>query len=391
MRLKGVIAGAAVVLLAAVAAVAVWRLTSDEEGLKGTVTFGVLVPSTGPAAARARAKDVQDGADMAARELNENGGVLGRRLRLTVVDDACEPYIGYEAAKSFAEGGGVAGVVGGVCDDAAAREVPVIDAGGIPFLVTRANREDLITPDLTGAYLMNGTLYQQALSAVYWMNYRRAQRLAVLGDESRDSQALGKHVVALLDEAPRLVSLQTLPVGKRNVRTEAKAALESRPDFVLWTGGAASGGALARALHEAGFKGTFTASAASESPAFLAAAGPGGEGAFVTATARPGNLPNAGGWRSRFEAAYEHAPGLDALQAYDAVRTLAQAAKQADGTDGVKISENLLNLSNRLKNFLGVIRFARDHTLLYDNRVILVVKDGDFAWERSLRTDTLQG
>jgi branched-chain amino acid transport system substrate-binding protein len=35
------------------------------------------------------------------------------------------------------------------------------------------------------------------------------------------------------------------------------------------------------------------------------------------------------------------------------------------------------------------MRFARDHTLLYDNRVILKVKDGAFAWERSLRTDTL--
>ena len=40
-------------------------------------------------------------------------------------------------------------------------------------------------------------------------------------------------------------------------------------------------------------------------------------------------------------------------------------------------------------NSLGVVRFAGDHTLLYDNRVILKVKGGAFTWERSLRTDSL--
>ena len=113
--------------------------------------------------------------------------------------------------------------------------------------------------------------------------------------------------------------------------------------------------------------------------------------AFVTATASPRNLPNASSWRRRFQDAYHHTPGLDALQAYDAVRALAQATRQAGDIDGAEVANNLPKLSEKLTTFLGVERFARDHTLLYDNRVILVVKNGDFAWERSLRTDSLQG
>jgi branched-chain amino acid transport system substrate-binding protein len=385
---RRLVAGA-VALLAIVAVVGAWRLATDNEG---TIAFGVLAPSSGAGDAHARARDLADGANMAAAEINDHGGVLGRRLVLDVVDDACSPPIAYEAAKSFSEDGGVAGVIGGACDDAAAREIPVIDAGRIPFLVTTANRADLITPDVASTYLMNGTLYQQALSLVYWMNYRHAQRLAIVGDSSSDSQVLGKNVIRLIDQVPRLVSLQTVRVGKRDLETEAKAAVASRPDFVLWTGSAASGGALAKALHDTGFKGTFTASAASESPAFLDAAGPGGAvGAFVTATASPQNLPNAAAWRQRFQAVYHQAPGLDALQAYDAVRTLAQATRQAGDTDGAKIAANLTKLSEKLTTFLGAIRFARDHTLLYDNRVILVVKQRGFTWERSLRTDSLQG
>src|SRR5262249_10200311 len=156
----------------------------------------------------------------------------------------------------------------------------VLDAARIPFLVTTASGAGLITPATRYAYLMNGTLKQQAVSATHWINYRRAQRLAIVGDSSRESRTLARETDSAIDRVPRLVSLETAPVGKRDLRLEAKAALASRPDFIYWTGSPTGGGALARALHGLGFRGTFTASAASESPEFIAVAGPGAEGAF---------------------------------------------------------------------------------------------------------------
>ena len=49
----------------------------------------------------------------------------------------------------------------------------------------------------------------------------------------------------------------------------------------------------------------------------------------------------------------------------------------------------MTTLDTQFTNSLGVVRFANDHTLLYDNRVILKVENGAFTWERSLRTDSL--
>ena len=72
------------------------------------------------------------------------------------------------------------------------------------------------------------------------------------------------------------------------------------------------------------------------------------------------------------------------------MRTLAQAARQAHSADPASVAAQLTKLSTSFTTFLGVVRFAQDHTLLYDNRVILVAKDGKFAWKRSLRTDSLQ-
>ena len=388
------LAAAAVALLAIAAIVGAWKLsTGGGTKLEGKLTFAVLAPSSAGGTLAARGQDLADGAEMAAAEVNDHGGLLGHKLAVEVVDDACSPLIAYEAAKSIAEGGGFAAAVGGTCDDAAAREIPVLDAGGVPFLVTTANRADLITPDLASTYLTNGTIYQQALSAVYWMNYRHAQRLAILGDTSPDSQALAKNAIRLIDQAPRLVSLQTIRAGRRDLDTEAKATVASRPDFVYWTGSATSGGALVRALREAGFKGTFTASAASESrglPGRSRSRGSRGRvrhrhrepakpaERVVVATALPGRVsPHArarcpAGVRRRTRARPGDAPG----------RRHRRHSRSRD---------NLPKLSEKLTTFLGVVRFARDHTLLYDNRVILVVKNGDFAWERSLRTDSLQG
>src|SRR4051794_26141445 len=98
-------------------------------GLKGTGTGGGLGPA--PGALQARGADLADGARMAAEEINAKGGVLGHKVELQLVDDACEPYIAYEGAKSFMTAGAdVIGVIGGVCDEAAAREIPTLDSTG---------------------------------------------------------------------------------------------------------------------------------------------------------------------------------------------------------------------------------------------------------------------
>lgn len=363
----------------------------DSPKLHGTVTLGVLAPVEHAGPLGARGRDTMNGARMAVNEINAAGGVLGRKLQLTTIDDACDPQIGYEAAKALGDGSGVDGVIGGLCDAAAAREVGVVDASGLPFLVTAATSDDLAKQPLQSTYLMNGTVYQQALSAVFWMNYQRAQRLAVIDDAGAGSQQLAKEAIRLVDETPKLVSLQTVPRGTEDLTTIAAAAVASKPNFIYWTGAPATGGALVKALRAAGYKGTFTASAASESPAFLRAAGPdGAEGAYVTATATGENTPTAAKWLARFEATYKHPPGLDALQSYDAVRTLAHALTKAKSTDGAKVSAQIAKLDVHFTNALGVVRFAGDHTLLYDNRIILQVRHDAFTFKRSLRTDSLQ-
>ena len=162
----------------------------------------------------------------------------------------------------------------------------------------------------------------------------------------------------------------------------------SKPDVVFWAGSAAGAGRLVKALRRAGFKGTFLASAESDTPAFVAAAGSAADGAFVVAPAHPQNVAGGRAWAERFTAAYDHAPGRDAMQAYDAVRTLAQAITQTGKVDRPLNTAQLPRLDLEFKTLLGVVQFARDHTIQEDDHVILVVRDGVFRTANALRSNS---
>ncbi|WP_028067162.1 ABC transporter substrate-binding protein [Solirubrobacter soli] len=348
----------------------------------GQVSFGVLAPLTGSEATRG--KDLVDGAKMAMTDLNVRGGVLGQKVAIATYDDKCQAGAGRTGAEAVKTSEAV-GAVGGICASAArsaARELGPVK----PFLVTSANTPSIVSAKKTpNAYLINGTPYQSALAAVHWLAYSHAQKLSVVTATDRASRYLGEQVLGLSAPVPKPVSQQAVDAIDETV---VKSALAGDPDTVYWAGPPADGGKLLAALTDAGFHGGFVASEASESPEFLAAAGDAAEGAFVIAPATPQNLPEAAEWSERFKQKFGHEPGLDALQAYNGVLALAHAVTQSGKVDRERNSQELEVLDDDYKTFLDKgLSFASDHTIKYDNNIVLKVDGGQFTVENLLRSD----
>jgi branched-chain amino acid transport system substrate-binding protein len=349
--------------------------------LPGQVSFGVLAPLTGPEAARG--KDLVDGAKMAMADLNTRGGVLGYKVAIATYDDRCQARDGRSGAAAVKASEAV-GAVGGICAGAArsaARELGPVK----PFLVTSANTPSIVSAKTKNAYLINGTPYQSALAAVHWLAYSSAQKLSVVTADDRASRYLGDQVLGLSAPVPKPVAQQAVSGISESV---VKTALTGEPDTVYWAGPPADGGKLLAGLAAAGFDGAFVASEQSDSPAFIAAAGDAAEGAFVIAPATPQNLPEAADWVRRFKTKFGHDPGLDALQAYNGVRALAQAVTQSGKVDRKRNNQELEVLDESYKTFLDTgLSFASDHTIKYDNNIVLKVEGGAFAVENTLRSD----
>jgi branched-chain amino acid transport system substrate-binding protein len=352
----------------------------------GQVSFGVLAPLTGPHSDRG--KDLVDGAKQAMADLNVRGGVIGQKVELVTYDDGCDAADSRERAKAL-KGSEVAGALGGVCANAAGAAARTLGSG-LPFLVTSANAPSIVSAKRTPtAYLTNGTPYQSALATVHFLAYRTAQRLSVVTEDDRASKYLGDQVLGLSAPVPKPLSQQAVAPGTTDWGTYVKAALRGKPDTVFWAGSAAGGGAFLAALRAAGYEGAFVASSAAESAEFLTAAGEAAEGAFVIAPATPKHLPDAADWSRRFEARFKHAPGLDALQAYEGLRALAQAVTQSGKVDRERNSQELTLLDQSYTTFLGDagLQFASDHTTRYDNNIALEVKGGAFTVANTLRSN----
>jgi branched-chain amino acid transport system substrate-binding protein len=351
----------------------------------GDVVFGVLAPTSGTHAERGR--DLVDGAQMAIAELNVRGGVNGHKAALVTYDDGCDPKTAGTSALRLKDSK-AAGVVGGVCEGATGEAARTLGSA-VPFLITSANAPGLVSARRTPtAYLTNGTPYQSALATAHWFVYQRAQQLAIVTQDDRASKFLGDQVHKLSAPVPHPTTRQTVPAGTTDWAKYAKSALSGNPDTVYWAGPAAEGGALVKALRDAGYQGTFVASAQAESPEFLAAAGAAGEGAIVIAPATPQQLPAASKWTQTFTTRYKHAPGFDALQAYEGVRALAQAVTQSGKVDRARNSDELAVLDGTYKTLLGDagLSFSTDHTIKYDNNIALKVDGGKFAVANTLRS-----
>jgi branched-chain amino acid transport system substrate-binding protein len=310
--------------------------------------------------------------------------VLGKRVKLATLDDGCAAAASRESAQRLA-GQQLGGVLGGVCEDAASAAARTL-GDDLPFLVTSANSPKIVDAKTTPtAYLTNGTPYQSALAAAHFFVFKDAQKLATVSADGKASERLTKEVVDLSSPVPKAVSKQSVKADADFTRV-ARTALASKPDTVYFAGSAAASGKLVAALRSAGFDGDYVASAQSESPDFLSAAGDAADKAFVIAPASPQNLPEAAAWTKRFTARFKHAPGRDAMLAYDALQALAQAVTQSGEIDPERNSAELPRLPDKYAGLLGGLQFAKDHTVLFDNNVALTVSGGAFKLDNDLRS-----
>ncbi len=216
---------------------------SDEGGSvpkpRGEITFGVLAPLSGDMTERGQ--DLVDGAQLAAAEINDQGGVLGRQVRLAVEDGGCAPATGAQGATRLAAKNVVA-VIGGLCEDAAVAAAKTADA--TPFLVSSARADQLIEAGLPLAFPMEGTVHQEAMAAVHWMGYRSPQRVAVLGDGSPASQQLSELVTDRIKADGLTVSMRSAGTKDPDLAELTRAVTDAEADFVYWTGAAEPGGRL---------------------------------------------------------------------------------------------------------------------------------------------------
>ena len=289
------------------------------------------------------------GTELAIRELNGQGGILGRPIELLMLDNESSP-IGSHLAAERAVKAGVAGIIGAswsshslaVAKVAARHHLPMISPiSTIPSLtaigdsIFRVCYDD----DFQGRTLARFAYEDLAARhAIVFIDISSDFSMSIARIFHRTFTALGGAVVKEVE----------YKAGQEEFRQAVQEALPHRADVVFLSGYDESG-YLAAALKDAGSTAIPIGSDGWDAASFFAMGGNRIEqGYFINHWAPGATDPESRGFVGKFHGGAE-IPAATAL-AYDAVRVLAAAIEGAGTTDRHRILDSLRGL----KGFKGV-------------------------------------
>ena len=374
MTIRFVKLASQLVIAAAVSSFA--GMASAEEPIK----IGVSGPFTGGSSSMG--VSMRDGVRLAAEEINEAGGVLGRQLLLVERDDEAKNERGVQIAQELINKEKVTATVGFINTGVALASQRFYQEAKIPVMNNVATGS-IVThqfDDQPENYIFRNAAHDsiQAPMIVEEAITRRGfKKVAILADSTNYGQ-LGRED---LERALGLKNIKAVAVEKFNVKDvdmtaqllKAKAA---GADVVLTYAIGPELAQIANGMTKLGWKvpmiGSWTLSMAN----FIDNAGPGGEGArmpqtFIQEPTTPKRQAFIINYLRTFNPKNARIDSpVSAAQGYDSVYLLAAAIKQANSTNGPAIKAALEDLKAPVEGVVTTYKkpfTAKDHEAITAN------------------------
>ena len=305
-----------------------------------SIKIAMVIPATGPLTQYGDM--VKEGVATAVEQINAAGGINGKKIETTVVDDACEPKQGPVAANRVVNDK-IRYVIGPVCSGAAIAAAPIYNNEGVV----------VITPSATSPALTEGKNFhfifrtigrddqQGPAAAKFIINKAKPKKVAVLHDKQSYGQGIAASVRDELKKANVEVALfEGINAGDSDYSAVITKLKSAGADFVYYGGYHPEMGLLLRQAAEQGLKVRMMGPEGVGNPEINAIAGNAVEGMLVTLPADPAAKPENAALVKAFKDKGRDASGAFQMGAYTATQVLAQSIK-AVGDDAEKVADYL--------------------------------------------------
>ncbi|MGD8191499.1 branched-chain amino acid ABC transporter substrate-binding protein [Brevibacillus ginsengisoli] len=341
------------------------------------IVVGVILPMTGNNATDG--KDMSNAVDMAVKKINAAGGVLGKKLKIEIADDGCDPQMSTAAANKLVSQN-VTAVVGGYCSGATLPASGVFKNAGIPMIVTAANSAKLPAQGYDTLFLINGLVPDQAQKAADYMGNKNAKKIALVHDNSAYAKDLADSAKAAIEKAGgTVIAFEAINPEEKDFSALATKLKGLQPDATYFTGYYAAGGLMLKQFKQKSVPGLFMVGDGSFSEDVIKIAGAdNAEGLLITATPTAELIDGAQAFVSEYKQAYNLAPGPFSALTYNGINLLADSLKRANSTD----KEALKKAIKETKEFQALgqtISFNNQNTLDTSNFAVIQVAGGKFT------------
>ncbi|OLP03420.1 hypothetical protein BVU76_04775 [Mycolicibacterium porcinum] len=335
----------------------------------------------------------RDGAELAVQQLNDAGGVLGRRVELAVEDDESLPRGAVAAYHRLADRG-VAAVVGTSFSNASLAVLPHTDERRVVYVSTGAAHTQ-VDPVRPYVFMSPPTGHLVAAQLLRYCRDHGLTRIAVTFDSdsvfNREAWATQEAMLGRFGiEAATVVSVK---VDTENFGPAVAEVAESGAQALMaWVTGPPATG-LALAFRSAGLSIPMVAGLGAASPSFVTEVGPGADGIVVATSlvSVVSDLPPSAtrtviaALTEPFEIRHGAPPSQFAVDGYTAAKLIATAVEAA-GDDAPQAVQQAMDSLTCLTPE-GEYHFSpTDHSGLDANDVaIAVIRDGRFRltpWSR---------
>lgn len=378
MNILKVVAVLAIVVLAAIVGIRVFSPapTAPVVATTGDIAIAVAGPMTGSEAAFG--EQFKRGGLKAIEDINAHGGVLGRKLVITMGDDACDP----KQARSVAEelsSKKIAFVAGHFCSGSSIPASEVYLENGI-LQISPASTNPMFTErNLPNVFRTCGRDDNQGkVAAAYVAGKLKGKVVAIVDDKSAYGQGLANEFEKGLTAAGITpVFHESITTGDRDFSALVTKLKQAKVDILYLGGYKTEGGLIVRQMRDQGLTTALMGGDSLVTEEYWAITGNAGEGTMMTFSPDPRLLPQNAELVKYFRS-QNYEPEAYTLYTYATIQAWAQAADKAKTTDWKKVAEVLK--SDKFDTAIGQIGFDSKGDVVGPTYVVYVWRNGKYVY-----------
>jgi branched-chain amino acid transport system substrate-binding protein len=290
-------------------------------------------------------EQMKKGAEMAVKHINAAGGVLGKKLKLELGDDQCEPKQAVPVATSFVQKK-VVFVAGHYCSGVSIPASAVYVENNI-MQITPASTNPRLTDEAkkkgwkTVARTCGRDDIQGVVAGKFLASKYKGKKVAILHDKSPYGQGIADETKLNYNKAGEKEALyDSFQKGDKDF-TALISKMKAMNIDVVYVGSYHNEvGLMVKQAREQGFKAQFVSEDALVTDEFWKVAGPAGEGLLMTFAPDPIAEPAAKKVVDEFTKEGYKPEGYT-LYTYAAFQVWAEAVKKAGTTDAQKVAAQI--------------------------------------------------
>lgn len=287
----------------------------------------------------------EEGIDLAAGEINENGGIEGQKLTLLKLDDASETAVGIAAAQSLSENKSVMAVIGHKSSYVSVPASEVYEEAGLVMLSPASTAPELTQNNTKNIFRIIPSDDVIAKNVAEYLADQNRKRIVIYYSDD----SYGKGLADAFEDQSVKYGISVVDRFNYYSGIEELAHLQSRwrafgYDGIFVAAAMSEGGRFIYDAGQAGISGIFAGGNALDSAELFDIVGAQTQKLVIGSVFDPDSSEQARDFTRDFTKKYGQAPDMYAALGYDAVRLLADALNCSKNCNREGVADELRNL-----------------------------------------------